>query len=303
MILESASDAEIFDNWRNFDFRGPTESFRWLLQKQSLHEKVANLEDLLEIVFRLSKWYKPNLPSLVRLALGSQPINSEVCNALDAFDRNLLVLVSESLGRYRLGHNYFSFSRRSKTLASPNGKHLLNNMFRYSPEIDEYISLLKELVLGGSDLHYFAPDVFDDSGTPLIALLKGCVEGSQAQFPSVHSTSDLVPLKLWLELLQGLGIDLAEYGRTEHELFVRSHYSAYGFCKRYERHQQPYEDLVLVYSLHLVSFCYGPEVEDWRVWFGWEDEWEEFFVEFWGMIEHPERAMPGAWNEFEAAYD
>jgi len=65
------------------------------VQKQSLHAKVANLEDLLEIVFKLSKSYKPNLPSLIRLALGSQPVNSEVCNALDVFDRDLRVLVSD----------------------------------------------------------------------------------------------------------------------------------------------------------------------------------------------------------------
>ena len=45
----------------------------------------------------------------------------------------------------------------------------------------------------------------------------------------------------------------------------------------------------------VMAITYGPKADDWRIWLSNpRDEWAG---EFWDMIDHPERAMPGAWEE------
>lgn len=50
----------------------------------------------------------------------------------------------------------------------------------------------------------------------------------------------------------------------------------------------------------IIAVTYGPQVEDWDVWFS--NPFDEWAGEFWDMIDHPERAMPGAW-EYEVEAD
>jgi hypothetical protein len=47
-------------------------------------------------------------------------------------------------------------------------------------------------------------------------------------------------------------------------------------------------------TAHIINLTYGPEPEDWQIWFSWPlDEWAG---EFWHMVENPELfGVPGAW--------
>jgi hypothetical protein len=45
----------------------------------------------------------------------------------------------------------------------------------------------------------------------------------------------------------------------------------------------------------LINFIYGPEPNVWIFWF--EPVIEGDFMDFWGMINHSEKTMPGAWED------
>ena len=44
-----------------------------------------------------------------------------------------------------------------------------------------------------------------------------------------------------------------------------------------------------------ISFKYGPKPSDWQ--FYLIEQMDSSFEEFWNMVDHPEWAMPGAWDE------
>ena len=68
-------------------------------------------------------------------------------------------------------------------------------------------------------------------------------------------------------------------------------------CKRvrayaWERIRRP-SFLRIVY-IRLLSFSYGLQLENWKLCMG--DDFPCLFMEFWNMVDKPERAIPGAWE-------
>jgi hypothetical protein len=90
---------------------------------------------------------------------------------------------------------------------------------------------------------------------------------------------------VWLQQLHSAGVDLLEYGRTEKEIHSQKKVSKEWTSTRGTR----------MLLLRLISFTYGPEPADWKFWFS--EGMEVYFVQFWDMVDHPERALPGAWIE------
>jgi len=97
-------------------------------------------------------------------------------------------------------------------------------------------------------------------------------------------------LYTWLETLYTAGVDLEDYGKTEilvqqiwlREIPLYSHPS----CKTQKT----------VSDLRLTAIEVGPKPRDLKFWFS--DPTDQFVGEFWDMIEHPERLIPGAWDDF-----
>ena len=50
----------------------------------------------------------------------------------------------------------------------------------------------------------------------------------------------------------------------------------------------------------LLLFSYGPEASDWHIWH--RHQGDVFAGDFWDMLEHPERRVPGAWIEGHVRY-
>ncbi len=118
-------------------------------------------------------------------------------------------------------------------------------------------------------------------------------------------------VRAWLELLLQAGINLEDYGRREFRHHLKSRASLeFPFFDRSSRHKaaeyrkaMEWESLTsvdyLIYyrKLRLVSFQYGPLPSDWHFWV--TEAMEYYFLEFWDMVDHPERTIPGAWDDFE----
>jgi hypothetical protein len=89
-------------------------------------------------------------------------------------------------------------------------------------------------------------------------------------------------------------VDLEAYGRKEASILSREDSDWPGreilLCRR---HGSFYR---FGLYLRLIALEYGPNPEDWKFWFS--DPTDQLVGEFWDMVEHPERSMPGAWDEF-----
>ncbi|KAF7901114.1 hypothetical protein EAF00_003335 [Botryotinia globosa] len=51
----------------------------------------------------------------------------------------------------------------------------------------------------------------------------------------------------------------------------------------------------------IISFVYGPAPEDWKFWYSLDEPYWYYYKnlrDFWELVDHPERGMPGAWEEY-----
>jgi hypothetical protein len=98
----------------------------------------------------------------------------------------------------------------------------------------------------------------------------------------------LIPVFLWLTLLAKAGIDLSEYGRKE-KLAYHCRYPSISSTRRSNETLWWTPQKALSFT-----FSYGSRPQDWKFWL--IPAMDNSFREFWDMVDHPERAMPGYWN-------
>ena len=172
--------------------------------------------------------------------------------------------------------------------------------------LDRTISFITTLVSAGSELQepchveLRMPDERRDAWrTPLLLLIDQHLFLDYANLRT-QSTSSCSPitatsipyLYTWLDQLKYMGRDLNTYGYEEQKFHLEHDCSPYFqayILDSYRRCRPPY------YSwLRLVSFTYGLEPDDWKFYF--IEIMEDWFVQFWDMVEHPEYKMPGAWS-------
>ena len=222
---------------------------------------------------------QPDMPSLVRRILKERRPDEHMCSVRDTEHNTLLHRAMQCLGVILTKESRFGITDKLE-------------IFK------ELRSLITDFVKGGSDLHALTLE----GQTPMLALLSSC-EGACGLIHNKYSKhtpieSPPAPLRIWLEQLRYSGIDLRRYGRKEKSLWKDPRVNRE--WEYLERDKQGWWT-GNVYRLRLINFNYGPEPGDWRFWI--EPVMPNYFIQFWEMVDHPERAMPGAWEEGCSAYD
>ncbi|PQE29043.1 Ankyrin repeat-containing domain protein [Rutstroemia sp. NJR-2017a BBW] len=162
------------------------------------------------------------------------------------------------------------------------------------PEIMALINLTKELVRLKSDVHQFVRLRWYYSALPILfSVLKyfyqNSIPGAETGMNEATDTTPRNVIRIWLEILLVAGVDLVEYGKKEHDWFCKNRYIETWHNDGSDRHPR----------IRLVSFSYGPKPDDWRFRSVISEEYYGYyrmFREFWSMVDHPERATPGAWD-------
>lgn len=91
----------------------------------------------------------------------------------------------------------------------------------------------------------------------------------------------------WIKALQNAGTDLNDYGKREMRL------SRSGQWQQLEVVVEKRKPTESEKRVRLLGFTYGPELENWVLW--WVIEYEHFAGEFWRMVETSPTALPGSW--------
>jgi len=154
------------------------------------------------------------------------------------------------------------------------------------------MDLIRDLSQAASNLHV----VSEYSVTPFFNVMRGFMSGSDSPylFPGVYESIPLsyfqVAARLWLYQLKAIGVDLVRFGREEKRLHRQCKVDTeWDFCEPETRKDR------LFSRQRLLSFTYGSLPRDWIFFMTEAMEWH--FREFWDMVDHPEHAMPGAWND------
>lgn len=174
--------------------------------------------------------------------------------------------------------------------------------------------LIVEALKHGCNLHQQSSD-----GTPFLHLLPTYTGRALSRHDidghvySLYKNMDNA-LRIWLELLESIGIDLTSYGQEEERLFRQlrrkskcdqpwhkwhtcvacGHYDEYG---NWHSSTRPCSTLI--------AFTYGATISDWKLWV--VHRGDEYAGQFWRIVEqdnlkieglgHHEQYMPGGWIE------
>ncbi|KUJ17097.1 uncharacterized protein LY89DRAFT_685051 [Mollisia scopiformis] len=223
--------------------------------------------------------------SVVKLILGSKQIDEVICNAVDSKGQTLL---SQTLWQFGQSFIQTIDSHFENTEISVTSTPLKNNRGKLE-DLVQLLTLLSDLVKGGSDLNSLSRPELGTFLTPLLWIVSGSCRDRAQDLYGIPQPA----LAAWVQFLEDCEVDLRVYGRKEKAI-----HQTPDICKNW----WILEDTARFYKkrqwgcIRLINFVYGPEPRDWKFWF--TKELEPWFFQFWDMIDHPERAMPGAWNDF-----
>jgi hypothetical protein len=293
-------------------YKGDHETLQFLLRKAATF-KMPYPEPIsfaLQLASRSHQW---DMANLVHVALGNMPIDTTVASARDSSGGTLLQYAA-----YRLldvldsivPHRDFedlapAFDSEgnvqfvSNTTGAPFEDQLLNGHLRF----------IRELVR--ADAQLYPPHPHQTIMRPASLLQSALGLGSQSGNPYGSSRQIIartnIALRLWLTQLQVCNVNLESYGESEHKMFrdrplgansntyyptfarhwAHTDWKVYG----YERIKRT--GFTRAFNVRLLNFNRGPHLDDWEVYM--VEDMPSIFMEFWDMIDHPERAMPGAW--------
>jgi hypothetical protein len=292
--------------------RGDSNLLYWLLEETQSMYRQHDLETRVRIAIEVcAPRDQPDVASLVHVILGDQQLTPTICHIKQGPHRTLLHCVS-----WHLGERYFRADQRYKFLLNI-VPELLEPTTAEAPKgaIHRLLILTSKLIAAGSDLHALANRFTFNAHkreTPLLAIISAFMFQLSSTFPGFpwetpfrftnctalspgflatlpFRDNVLIPVFLWLSLLANSGVDLVEYGRKEKLAYNCSFPS---FCStRY----YPFQKARKIFSF---TFNYGARPEDWQVWL--IPAMDNSFIEFWDMVDHPERAMPGYFDDYES---
>lgn len=176
----------------------------------------------------------------------------------------------------------------------------MNGYLNVADCIWDWNLIAQDLILRGGDLH--SPDL--NQCTPLGSLFLGACRSllpSPSNINSIISSVVIPRLSVlicnhWLTPLRCFGVDLVEYGAREKAIFLKQCSKIWVFSGNHKGSGGTFS-LRAVDDFELVGFEYGPEPEDWILW--WNEPTDVFAGDFWKMIEEGkgDEVMPGTWVE------
>jgi len=117
-------------------------------------------------------------------------------------------------------------------------------------------------------------------------------QGSKRQSQQQEVYEDVEQaLRQWVSIMKQGGINLSEY--AAHEQCNQAGWREIWYPVWIETPFLYWEE-----RLPILGLSCGSTPDEWYFW--WDHPGDEFAGEFWDMLEHPERAMPGAWSDTES---
>lgn len=164
-----------------------------------------------------------------------------------------------------------------------------------SKHVQDWYDLIKTLIENAMKL---GEDMYDACGaSSMMAFIHGfCYRLRQAYRSSSGIPTLQVALTAFAKAIERLGVSLIYVGQIE-QAVIEAHAREWGDITWYTGKwvtESWDPDGTDDSCIRLIGFEYGEKVEDWRFWLS--DDFDEWAAEFWDMIEHPERAIPGAWT-------
>ncbi|KUJ17095.1 uncharacterized protein LY89DRAFT_71959 [Mollisia scopiformis] len=268
-----------------------TNSFQWTFQTMLSSCNDRGTDEIVQFLIRMLKHHgwkghaNNGLLPLVKFLLEGRDMKL-VCKVCDdkgfTLLSRLLRLLSMATGTHE------PHRRISAPLAMENANDEYGR-----PKLSEIFAIASTLIQNGSDLHALSMN-WGLFSTPMLNIMCGSVYWwNRTPVPGLMS---------WLHLLKRCTIDLEEYGRMEKHIHLTLEVKRSWrglklnpprrFCGIQSEKIKPERP----FEARLVNFVFGPEPDDWQFWF--THDLERWFCDFWEMIEHPERGMPGSWTDF-----
>jgi hypothetical protein len=248
-------------------------------------------------------------------------IDTEFCRTKDHDNRTLLHCIAWAIGErsIKIGSDPDTFLGPGSPNAEEVSKEKPDIILDYRRQL---FQVLREILNAGAELHgracrYTQKGIFpegrpkDSKETPFTALFSGfssaqrrfahrsaCEEGKDPQnnnytVPAFEQV--LESIMAWLKELENAGIDLETYGHQEMILRSQRHVRNHELIATQMRSKEDVMSTQVPYTKYYVNFIYGPKLSDWNFWF--IEMMDHSLLEFWDMVDHPERAIPGAWDE------
>lgn len=289
----------IDEEHNTISFSGDLETFKWIISQTNLQGMMQDVKACTRIALGISAYVSPFLGEILQFIFDGKQLTLECCGMKNVYGCTLLRNLAWNM-HHCLRQFGMAPQELPESLRTIRAKPLEGPLYRL---LEHTLSFMEILVAAGSELHEpsaslarFEGRSYITWGTPLLYLVKlevshsfveSSLRGTIASCDPIAATS-IPSVYTWLDQLKHTGIDLNAYGHGE-ENFLRDHACfPYFYCWQHTTGQEEY------IWLRLVSFTYGPEPGDWI--FYMTEVMENWFVEFWDMVEHPERKIPGAWS-------
>ena len=251
------------EEWRICSLGG--DALALILQQSNSTYQERSVEERVAFALKICSMHQRDMCNVIRLILRGLDIDTTVCCFRDCDGETLLHKAAYNLG-------YMTYLSSGLQDA----------------KFDDLMGIICDLVKGGSDTHALTIH----GRTPVLKILDGflCFDAWDKNIQNFTRS-----LRFWLKQLQLSGIDLNEYGRREKAVLQSPDYLMggpvfWGVGVEGKRGRNG-----TYTKFRMISFTYGPEPDDWVFFF--EPVMEDWFLEFWDMLDHPERAMPGAWED------
>lgn len=309
------------DSW-SCSISADGEVLRCILEVSGSELLMRSLQDRVRYdITTCSNQARKDIISFLAVILDGQPIGKEIHSIKDHGNRTLLHIIAWAIRERSVKID--SNSDSILELVSPNAGGVFNG--KPNDALDymrQLFQVLREILSTGAELHeracryrrgMIALQEFlgDSKETPFTALFSGFSSAQRCyvyDYPYeaekyIQNDNHIIPpfervlepVMAWLKELDNAGIDLETYGRQE--MVLRSHRKVRGhelITTRVRSREGPMSRQVSC-AKYYVNFTYGPKLCDWKFWF--VEMMDSSLQEFWDMVDHPERTIPGAWDE------